>query len=144
MIRATAFTADYSHTAKFDATAWFASAEPMRIVELVNSEWTMEPADRMARDLAAAGGYSDLSDVISQIDGGAKLPNGDLNRFETYVDPDDALAWIEANRPDVHARIVEAHGADANFADFGKLFWDEPHHAFSAGYEGPGPTGPRL
>ena len=108
MIKAEVHTDDYvfcdespdeEHRTGFDATAWFAQAGERDILDLAEIDW--------------GGNYE--ADAVAEwsADG---LPNAAMQHmfrytqarnegFECHVDGEDAMAWLDANRPDVAAAV---------------------------------------
>lgn len=123
MIRAICQIPAYD-SVRFDATPWFEEASPRAIVALVREEWTGRPARDMAKALTGVDGYSRLGDIlaykrrrrIDPVDGKGLV-------IEIHVDPEDALAWLAAERPHVRATITAEYGDDALVCDSAKASW---------------------
>ena len=91
MIRAEVHSDDYAAAAKFDATPWFEQASDNAIGELMECDYGGdEAADAVAEWSARL--FDDVAGVFRY---------DELARcgFECHVNPDDAEAWIAANRP---------------------------------------------
>lgn len=99
MIQAAAHDDNWIYTAIFDATEYFQNADALEIVALAQEQW---------------GGDYEADKVAEYFDG----ENKDVSRmfehkgetgFECYVNSEQALAWLKANRPEVY-EIIERNG----------------------------------
>ncbi len=102
MIRAEVHADNFAETAKFDALAWFGQAGKDEIVALARCGWGGDyPADDVARFFDGRPGFAAVSEVFA-------YASRHRSGFECHVHDNDALAWIEANRPEVFAALCEA------------------------------------
>ncbi len=106
MIRATCHTADNVVCLEFDATPWFGEADAPSIIDLAQREWA---STAIADSLERRPGYERLHDLVEYA---AKrlqpesLEDPSWNTFECIVDGQEAMAWLENNRPEVVTRIA--------------------------------------
>ena len=106
---------DFVIEAKFDAERWFAHASEAEILRLAEIEWGGDyEADEVARFFDGKPGFEQVSALFNYLSGHPRMLNGDTVGFECHItDPDAALRWIEANRPQMFpARIAYAIGED--------------------------------
>lgn len=94
MIRAETHTDDRTFEIDFDATPWFEQATPQEIVDLLNCDW----GGGYAADAVAEffnGTNQEITNMFHYI---YSLKGADVG-FECHVDEDDAVAWLDQNRP---------------------------------------------
>jgi hypothetical protein len=113
MIRAHLALPGYDQ-AHFDATPWFEHATVQAIHGLVRSEWSALAAQRVARDISLTDGYSRLADIIAYRVAHDTDPQGELHFMQAHIDPDDALNWLAAERPDIHAHLLREFGDEVS------------------------------
>ena len=91
MIRAEVHSDDYAATAKFDAAPWFEQATDEAIEQLAACDYGGDYAADAVAEWSAK-----LFDAVADV-----FHYDELARcgFECHVNPDDAEAWIAANRP---------------------------------------------
>lgn len=84
---------------KFDASTWFDQASDADIVALADDEWAMSDlADSVA--LFCADGDPKLKEML------ADLPKD--GSFSCEVDREQAMAWVQKFRPELHPELVAA------------------------------------
>jgi len=97
MIKANVHSDDHCYDVVFEATAWFIDASDADIINLANCNWRGDyPADNVALF------FEDYDPSIARLleycrDSQSGFAEG--VGFECYVDEDDALKWLEENRP---------------------------------------------
>jgi hypothetical protein len=95
VIRAEVHDDDFRTSARFDATPWFEQASDKEIVDLAKIDWGGDlEADEVAeffegRDVGTPDTVDDVFKAVNVLDVG----------FECSVEPDDAIRWVEKNRP---------------------------------------------
>ncbi|MBS1722526.1 MAG: hypothetical protein JSS66_05905 [Armatimonadetes bacterium] len=94
MIRAEVHDDEFKLTARFDATPWFAQASDDDILDLAIIGWRGDaPADKVAEFFEGMPtGEPSVDDVF------ASARQHDCG-FDVSVEPNDALTWVKANRP---------------------------------------------
>lgn len=108
MIHAACHTADEAMRVEFDATPWFAETDARFIVLLAERDWS---APWIADALEARPGYETLRELV-------RYARDRLDRessedpswptFECRVNGNEAIAWLEQNRPDLAAAIHQS------------------------------------
>jgi hypothetical protein len=89
---------DHRNAVTFDAAPFFRSADPDVILAIAWHEWTGSyEADRVAEEAAQYDPRVEALFIVK--------PEG--VGFEVHVDPDDAIAFLTRNRPELAARVVE-------------------------------------
>ena len=97
MIRAECHSDDYCIEITFDATKWFEQADDEEIKALANCDWGGgEPSDSVSRFF----GESTTQELYNYLH--AISETSAACGFECHVDADEALAWIETNRPGIY------------------------------------------
>jgi hypothetical protein len=89
---------DCAKSVEFDASEWFATAAPEKILDLARSGWGGEPA---ARDIAgyAAASNGAVAEVIQYV---MYLRHGGLcSGLDCFVNAVAGLEWLARNRHDV-------------------------------------------
>jgi hypothetical protein len=107
MIRAETHSDDRRIEIAFDATAWFEQATDAEIVALADAGWGGDyEADAVAEhfEQTATKGLFDYLAIAQP------MPNGDTVGFECHVEEDQALAWLKAVRPSLHATLDPVEG----------------------------------
>jgi len=85
----------------FDAAPWLKKAITKEIVELAECGWGGDyPADQVALDMA--GKNKDIASMFTYIEARHKVEH---IGFECHVQEDEALAWLNKNRPRVFAKL---------------------------------------
>ena len=105
MIRATCHTADDTRVVEFDATPWFQEADPASIAHVAGQGWF---SVRIADGLEQRPGYERLRDLVDYATnrlGAESLEDPTFPTFACSVDGPEAMAWLDANRPDVAAKV---------------------------------------
>jgi hypothetical protein len=105
MIRAECHAADNARTIEFDATPWFESADVESIVRLARRDWSSQA---VADALSVRPGYERLQEVIQYARDRLRAESREDPLWPTFacrVSTAEALTWLEANRPDVAARV---------------------------------------
>ena len=105
MIRATCHTADNALTVEFDATPWFREADPESIRHVAVRGWSGE---WITDALETRSGYERLHELIAYATERLGLESLEDPGFATFmctVTGSDALAWLDANRPEVSAAV---------------------------------------
>ena len=110
MIQATCHTVDDALTAEFDATRWFEEADPESIMHVAGQEWA---STWIADALEKHPGYERLRELIDYATNRLGLESLEDPTFPTYkctVNGPEAMAWLDANRPEVAAAIRSRQG----------------------------------
>ena len=110
MIHATCHTADDALTVEFDAAPWFQEADPASILHVAGQGWS---SVWIADGLEARSGYERLHELIDYATnrlGRESLEDPAFATFECTVNGPEAMAWLDANRPDVAAAIRSRPG----------------------------------
>jgi len=110
VIRATCHTADDALTVEFDATPWFREAAPASIQHIAGQGWS---SAWIADGLEKRSGYERLHELIDYATnrlGQESLEDPAFATFECTVNGPEAMAWLDANRPDVAAAIRSRPG----------------------------------
>jgi hypothetical protein len=110
VIRATCHTADDALTVEFDATPWFREAAPASIQHIAGQGWS---SAWIADGLEKRPGYERLHELIDYATnrlGQESLEDPAFATFECTVNGPEAMAWLDANRPDVAAAIRSRPG----------------------------------
>lgn len=103
MIQGKCRSDDYNVEIEFDATAWFEQASEADIIKLAECQWGGDyPADAVS-EFFSDQETSRIFDYVSNHP--AKLSNNAVGH-ETYVDSDQAVRWLEENRPEI-AKAIE-------------------------------------
>jgi hypothetical protein len=105
MVRAECHTVDDALTVSFDATPWFREADRESILHVAGQGWS---GVRAADALAGRPGYERLRELVDYANdrlGLESLEDPAFATFECLVSGPDALAWLDANRPEVAAAI---------------------------------------
>ncbi len=95
MIRAEVHDDHFRTSSRFDATEWFEQARDEDILELAKIDWRGDKkADEVAeffeqRDLGEPETIDEVFKATGVLDVG----------FEVSIEEEDALKWIQANRP---------------------------------------------
>jgi hypothetical protein len=100
MISAKAHTDDYAIELEFDATPFFVVATKKELLDLAECAWGHDyPADAIAYYLKDLG-QKDFEGFFTYlgIRNNPRLGN-ETTGFEVQVDRDEAIAWIQKNRP---------------------------------------------
>jgi len=93
MINAKCYSDDGAVEVNFDATAWFEQATDEQIKELADIEWGGNYAsDDVALHMAT------VDKKVQKVFDYCEI-NRDMPGFECRVNPQDAIAWVKANRP---------------------------------------------
>ena len=108
MIRAEVHTDDYGAEAEFDATAFFEQADDDSLDALVRCGYRGDyPADAVAEFFASTNkGVATVFEYLHAARQARRIIGSDAIGFECSVDPEDAEAWLVANRPSV----LQNHG----------------------------------
>lgn len=97
MIEATAYSDDRLYEVDFDATPWFDSADGNAILRLAACGWRGDyPADQVVYDTIDYG-IGEASDKLKEMMGYVARKK-DMG-FECEVDKQQALDWLQSNRP---------------------------------------------
>lgn len=111
MIDAECHSDDRRAEASFDAAEWFAQASDDAILKLAGIGWRGGyEADAVAEFFDGKTGFDGVGAMFSYLSGRPRMPNGDQVGFECSVDEASAMAWLAANRSDLHARVAEETG----------------------------------
>jgi hypothetical protein len=105
MIQAECHAADNARTIEFDATPWFEVADVESIVHLAGRNWSSQA---VADALSVRRGYERLRDVIRYARDRLRTESREDPLWPTFacrVSEAEALAWLEANRPEVATRV---------------------------------------
>ena len=105
MIRATCQTVDDALTVEVDATPWFQEADPASIRQVAGQGWS---STWIADALENRPGYEHLHELIDYAVnrlGLESLEDPTFPNYECTVNGPEAMAWLDANRPDVAAAI---------------------------------------
>jgi hypothetical protein len=105
MIRAECHAADNARSIEFDSTPWFQEADAESIVHIAAQDWSSQA---VADALSVRPGYERLRDVIAYARDRLRMESREDPLWPTFacrVNATEALAWLEANRPDVAARV---------------------------------------
>jgi hypothetical protein len=108
MIHAECHSADNMRTLKFDATPWFENADADSIVHIVHQNWSSQA---VADALSTRPGYEQLRELIQYARDRLRRESYEDASWPTFacrVDATEALAWLEAKRPEVAARVRDA------------------------------------
>lgn len=103
MIRAEVHDDEFRTSARFDATEWFEQATDDEILELAKIDWRGDyAADCVAeyfegQNIGAPETIEQVFQATNVLDCG----------FEVSVEPDDAIRWVEKNRPHLMEQINE-------------------------------------
>lgn len=101
MIRAEVHDDEFRTSARFDATAWFEQASDTEILDLAKIDWRGDyAADAVAEffeghNIGTPDTVDDVFKAVNVLDTG----------FEVSVEPDDAIRWVEKNRPHLMEQI---------------------------------------
>lgn len=107
MIRAECHTVDNAITLEFDATPWFTKADAETIVLLAEQGWS---SPWIADALQHRPGYERLRELVQHATDRLQQESREdpsWSNFECRVHGPEVLAWLDANRPDVAARLRE-------------------------------------
>lgn len=107
-IPARAQSADEVFETRFDATPYFKRADDQELMELFKDDFTGTAAAELAysfRDQDA--GLGRIFDHVERMHDGTSLG------FVCEVEREPALAWIQANRPELARRIARRPEVDA-------------------------------
>ena len=110
MIHAECHAADNARGIDFDATPWFAEADTESIVHLAGEGWSSQG---VADALSVRPGYERLREVIAYAREQLRAESIEDPLWPTFacrMSAAEALAWLEANRPDVAARVRRGGG----------------------------------
>jgi hypothetical protein len=93
---------DWAKYAEFDASAWFATAPPEKILELARNGWGgNESSNEAARYCAGSDGI--VADVLQYV---MYLRHGGLRSgYKCVVNGVAALEWLAYHRPEVLAML---------------------------------------
>jgi hypothetical protein len=108
MIHTQCHTADNKMSTTFDATPWFIEAAAVSIIHLAQQGWC---ATTVADALQHRPGYERLRELIQYATERLQEESQEdptWSTFECVVSGPEALAWLDAHRPDVAAKIREA------------------------------------
>jgi hypothetical protein len=104
-ISAEAHSDDRVFEVDFDATPWFATATDEQITELAACGWANDyPADAVVNDLIDHGIGETTDDLTHMM---AYVTRKKDMGFECSVEEDEAMAWLDANKPELAATIRE-------------------------------------
>lgn len=95
MIRAEVHDDEFRTSARFDATAWFEQASDKDILDLAKIDWRGDYAADVVAEFFEGynvGTPDTVDDVFKAVN---VLDTG----FEVSVEPEDAVRWVEKNRP---------------------------------------------
>lgn len=101
MIRAEVHDDEFRTSARFDATLWFEQASDEEILELAKIDWRGDyQADAVAEffeghDVGTPDTVEDVFKAVNVLDTG----------YECSVEPEDAVRWVQANRPHLMDKI---------------------------------------
>jgi hypothetical protein len=88
----------------FDAVRWFEQASDDEILALAECGWGGDyPADNVASFFE--GAHGEITEMFQHIGHMQKTRNA--VGFECHVDEDEAMAWLDANKPELAATIRE-------------------------------------
>jgi uncharacterized membrane protein len=108
-IHALCHTADEKMSVTFDATPWFREADAESIIKVAKQGWS---SPWIADALQHRSGYERLRELMqyaTQRLQQESLEDPTWSTFECIVTGPEAVAWLEAQRPDVAAKIRTAH-----------------------------------
>jgi hypothetical protein len=108
MIHAQCHTADEKMNVMFDAAPWFSEADAESIIRLARQGWSTRV---IADALQQRPGYERLRELLQYATERLQeesLEDPTWSAFECTVTGPEALAWLEAHRPAVAAKIREA------------------------------------
>lgn len=101
MIRAEVHDDDFRTSSRFDATEWFEQASDKEILDLAKIDWRGDyAADVVAEffeghNVGTPATVDDVFQAVNVLDTG----------FEVSVEPEDAIRWVEKNRPHLMEQI---------------------------------------
>ena len=106
MIEAEAHSDDYVISVKFDATPYFVQADDEKLWALYACGWGGDyPGDYVAHHMAEL--LPSVEHLFTYLASISDIPSKrDVSGFECHVDRKQAMDWIAANRPALHARIL--------------------------------------
>lgn len=98
------------HLIKFNAVDWFEQSSNDAIMTLVRRDWiSSNPTDGIVDSFAEID--LEISTRINTMFDYIEAPNrpdrGDPFSYVFKIDADDALAWIEENRLELHSEILQ-------------------------------------
>lgn len=101
MIRAEVHDDEFRTSARFDATGWFTQATDDEIVALAKIDWR---GDKEADEVAEffEGHNVGTPETIDEV---FKAVNVLDTGYEVSIEPEDALRWVEKNRPHLMEQI---------------------------------------
>jgi hypothetical protein len=93
---------DHAAEVKFDAAPWLKRASTKEILKLADCGWGGDyGADQVAMDMANKD--ADIAFMFKYVE--ARKRSGQDIGFECHVQEDEALAWLNDNRPRVFAKL---------------------------------------
>lgn len=101
MIRAEVHDDDFRTSSRFDATEWFEQASDKEILDLAKIDWRGDYAADVVAEFFEGhhvGTPATVDDVFQAVN---VLDTG----FEVSVEPEDAIRWVEKNRPHLMEQI---------------------------------------
>ncbi len=111
MIKANVHDDDERFSINFDATLWFEDASDGSIKELAKYDWGYDyTADAVAQYMVIHD--DQVNNFFDYIEALAVLSGASSAGFECYVNTEDAIVWIKANRPHLLEKIKESSNED--------------------------------
>jgi hypothetical protein len=107
-------TADGKMSVTLDAAPWFSEADVESIIHLAQQRWS---SPRIADALQHRPGYEHLRELMQYATERLQeesLEDPTWSTFECIVSGPEAVAWLDAHRPDVAAKIREANLSTAS------------------------------
>ena len=104
-VSAEAHSDDHACEVTFDATPYFEQASDEDLFKLAVCGWGGDyPADTVAIFMADQPGQTQLTDLFKYLEIARRAK--DIG-FECHVDAEEAMVWMEANRPAVTVQVKE-------------------------------------
>lgn len=101
MIQAEVHSDDFVFETEFDSTEYFWKASDKEILDLARCGWGGDyPGDDVARFFAGPSGNSEVQAVLDY----CRRKSG--IGFECHVDGQQAMRWLEANKPELAKTIA--------------------------------------
>jgi hypothetical protein len=101
MIRAEVHDDEFRTSSRFDATAWFEQASDKEILDLAKIDWRGDQAADYVAEFFE-GHHIGTPETVDEV---FKAVNVLDTGFEVSVEPEDAVRWVEANRPHLMEQI---------------------------------------
>jgi hypothetical protein len=101
-------TADEKLSVTFDAAPWFSVADAESVIRLAQQAWSRPSIADALQHRPGYGPLRELMQYVTERLEAESFEDPAWSAFECIVNGSEALAWLDAHRPEIAAKIREA------------------------------------